>query len=161
GAAPPPRLGLADPRRNAAGAPRGSGHAGRLGPARRGRRVAGGGRCRRARARRRGRMSDRAESGSQRRPPPPEGPGAGATAARVLRRVVALTFTEAAAAEMAGRAARELMALGRGARAEWLAAAGLPPVPEAARRARALLAALDHLAVETIHAWCFRLLAAH
>ena len=78
------------------------------------------------------------------------------TAARVLRRVVALTFTEAAAAEMAGRAARELMALGRGARAEWLAPAGLPPAPELARRARALLAALDHLTVETIHAWCFR-----
>jgi ATP-dependent helicase/nuclease subunit A len=83
------------------------------------------------------------------------------TAARVLRRVVALTFTEAAAAEMAGRAARELMALGRGARAEWLASAGLPPAPELARRALALLAALDHLTVETIHAWCFRLLAAH
>ena len=83
------------------------------------------------------------------------------TAARVLRRVVALTFTEAAAAEMAGRAARELMALGSGDRAEWLAAAGLPPAPELARRARALLAALDHLTVETIHAWCFRLLAAH
>jgi ATP-dependent helicase/nuclease subunit A len=83
------------------------------------------------------------------------------TAARVLRRVVALTFTEAAAAEMAGRAARELMALGRGDRAEWLAAAGLPPAPELARRARALLAALDYLTVETIHAWCFRLLAAH
>jgi len=86
---------------------------------------------------------------------------AAATAARVLRRVVALTFTEAAAAEMAGRAARELMALGRGVRAEWLAAAGLPPAPELARRARALLAALDRLTVETIHAWCFRLLAAH
>jgi ATP-dependent helicase/nuclease subunit A len=84
-----------------------------------------------------------------------------ATAGRVLRGVVALTFTEAAAAEMAGRAARELMALGRGARADWLAAAGLPPAPELARRARALLAALDHLTVETIHAWCFRLLAAH
>ncbi len=83
------------------------------------------------------------------------------TAARVLRRVVALTFTEAAAAEMAGRAARELVALGHGDRAEWLAAAGLPPAPELARRARALLAALDHLTVETIHAWCFRLLAAH
>ena len=84
-----------------------------------------------------------------------------ATAGRVLRGVVALTFTEAAAAEMAGRAARELMAVGRGARADWLAAAGLPPAPELARRARALLAALDHLTVETIHAWCFRLLAAH
>jgi ATP-dependent helicase/nuclease subunit A len=89
------------------------------------------------------------------------GAAAEATAARVLRRVVALTFTEAAAAEMAGRAARELLALGRGAPAEWLAAARLPPAPALARRARALLAALDHLTVETIHAWCFRLLAAH
>ncbi|MBV8201788.1 MAG: UvrD-helicase domain-containing protein, partial [Acidobacteria bacterium] len=84
-----------------------------------------------------------------------------ATAARVLRRVAALTFTEAAAAEMAGRAARELLALGNGTPAAWLAAARLPPAPEAARRARALLATLDHLTVETIHAWCFRLLSAH
>ena len=88
-------------------------------------------------------------------------PAAEVTATRVLRRVVALTFTEAAAAEMAGRAARELLALGRGAPAEWLAAARLPPAPELTRRARALLAALDHLTVETIHAWCFRLLAAY
>jgi ATP-dependent exoDNAse (exonuclease V) beta subunit len=85
-----------------------------------------------------------------------------AIAACVLRRVAALTFTEAAAAEMAERAARELLALGRGgAPPEWLAAARLPPAPELARRARALLAALDQLTVETIHAWCFRLLAAH
>ncbi|HLX06892.1 MAG TPA: UvrD-helicase domain-containing protein [Thermoanaerobaculia bacterium] len=85
-----------------------------------------------------------------------------AIAARVLRRVAALTFTEAAAAEMAERAARELLALGRGgAPPEWLAAARLPPAPDLARRARALLAALDQLTVETIHAWCFRLLAAH
>jgi ATP-dependent helicase/nuclease subunit A len=88
-------------------------------------------------------------------------PAAEVTAARVLRRVVALTFTEAAAAEMAARAARELRALSRGAPAEWLAAGRLPPAPELTRRARALLAALDHLTVETIHAWCFRLLAAH
>ncbi len=85
-----------------------------------------------------------------------------ATAARVLRRVAALTFTEAAAAEMAERAARDLLALGRGgAPPDWLAAARLPPAPELARRARTLLAALDQLTVETIHAWCFRLLAAH
>ena len=85
-----------------------------------------------------------------------------ATAARVFRRVVALTFTEAAAAEMAARTAQELVALGRGGEpAGWLAAAALPPAPVAARRARALLATLDHLTVETIHAWCFRLLAAH
>src|ERR1700674_884436 len=57
-------------------------------------------------------------------------PAADVTAARVLRRVVALTFTEAAAAEMAGRAARELQAFGRGsAPAEWLGAAPPPPRP--------------------------------
>jgi ATP-dependent exoDNAse (exonuclease V) beta subunit len=85
-----------------------------------------------------------------------------AIAARVLRRVVALTFTEAAAAEMAGRAARELLALARGAAPpDWLAPASLPPAGELAQRARALSAALDHLTVETIHAYCFRLLAAH
>lgn len=85
-----------------------------------------------------------------------------AIAARVLRRVVALTFTEAAAAEMAGRAARELLALARGAAPpDWLAPASLPPAGELAQRARALSAALDHFTVETIHAYCFRLLAAH
>jgi ATP-dependent helicase/nuclease subunit A len=88
---------------------------------------------------------------------PPE-----ATAARVLRRVVALTFTEAAAAEMAGRAARELLALARGGAApDWLAAARLPSPPELARRAQALLATLDHLAVGTIHAYCLSLLSTH
>jgi ATP-dependent helicase/nuclease subunit A len=85
-----------------------------------------------------------------------------AIAARVLRRVVALTFTEAAAAEMAERAAHDLLALARGVAPEkWLAAASLPPAGELAQRARALAAALDHLTVETIHAYCFRLLAAH
>jgi ATP-dependent helicase/nuclease subunit A len=85
-----------------------------------------------------------------------------ATAARVLRRVVALTFTEAAAAEMAERAARELLALARGGSAPgWLAAARLPPPPELARRAQALLATLDHLAVGTIHAYCLSLLSTH
>jgi ATP-dependent helicase/nuclease subunit A len=94
----------------------------------------------------------------------PAGPGAAAeaTAAWVLRRVVALTFTEAAAAEMAERAARELLALARGGAApEWLAAAGLPPPAELAQRSRALLSTLDHLAVGTIHAYCLSLLAAH
>jgi ATP-dependent exoDNAse (exonuclease V) beta subunit len=85
-----------------------------------------------------------------------------ATAARVLLRVVALTFTEAAAAEMAERAAHELQALARGgAPPDWLAAARLPQAPELARRSRALLAALDRLAVQTFHAFCLGLLSSY
>jgi ATP-dependent exoDNAse (exonuclease V) beta subunit len=84
------------------------------------------------------------------------------TAADVLRGVVAITFTEAAAAEMAGRAARELGALAAGGPVpSWLDAEVLPELPEVAARARALLGALDHLAVRTIHAFCLGLLAEH
>jgi ATP-dependent exoDNAse (exonuclease V) beta subunit len=83
-------------------------------------------------------------------------------AARVLRGVVALTFTEAAAAEMAARAAADLAGLARGGGPpEWLAGAALPAGAELARRARLLLATLDHLGVETIHAFCLGLLASH
>jgi ATP-dependent helicase/nuclease subunit A len=83
-------------------------------------------------------------------------------AAEVLGRVVAITFTEAAAAEMAGRAARELSSLAAGAEAPtWLEPSVLPPPAERARRARALLGTLDHLAVRTIHAFCRGLLADH
>jgi ATP-dependent helicase/nuclease subunit A len=84
------------------------------------------------------------------------------TAAEVLRGVVAITFTEAAAAEMAGRAARELGSLAAGGEIPaWLDAEILPALPDVARRARALLGALDHLAVRTIHAFCLGLLAEH
>ncbi|MFL6237808.1 MAG: UvrD-helicase domain-containing protein [Thermoanaerobaculia bacterium] len=90
--------------------------------------------------------------------PREEGPDR--VAAEVLGRVVAITFTEAAAAEMAGRAARELASLASGSPApDWLEASILPPSPERARRARALLGTLDHLAVRTIHAFCRGLLA--
>jgi len=83
-------------------------------------------------------------------------------AAEVLGRVVAITFTEAAAAEMAGRTARELSALAAGGEAPgWLDASLLPPLPERAGRARALLGTLDHLSVRTIHAFCRGLLADH
>jgi ATP-dependent helicase/nuclease subunit A len=84
------------------------------------------------------------------------------TAADVLRGVVAITFTEAAAAEMAARASQELGALAAGGPLpDWLDAEVFPPLPEVARRARALLGALDHLAVRTIHAFCLGLLAEH
>jgi ATP-dependent exoDNAse (exonuclease V) beta subunit len=89
-------------------------------------------------------------------------------AAEVLGRVVAITFTEAAAAEMAGRTARELAALASsvssgslGEVPSWLDASSLPPAAERVARARALLGTLDHLAVRTIHAFCRGLLADH
>jgi ATP-dependent helicase/nuclease subunit A len=93
----------------------------------------------------------------------PEGEGSPERiAADVLRGVVAITFTEAAAAEMAGRTARELDSLARGsARPDWLDPEVLPSPQETARRARSLLGALDHLQVRTIHAFCLGLLADH
>ncbi|MES1211714.1 MAG: UvrD-helicase domain-containing protein, partial [Acidobacteriota bacterium] len=93
----------------------------------------------------------------------PEGEGSHERiAADVLRGVVAITFTEAAAAEMAGRTARELDSLARGgARPDWLDPDVLPAPAETLRRAHALLGALDHLQVRTIHAFCLGLLTAH
>ncbi|MFL6293831.1 MAG: UvrD-helicase domain-containing protein, partial [Thermoanaerobaculia bacterium] len=58
-------------------------------------------------------------------------------AAAVLRGVVAITFTEAAAAEMATRASERLGSLARGDEPpSWLDAAVLPPPEERTRRAR-------------------------
>ena len=84
-------------------------------------------------------------------------------AADVLSGVVAITFTEAAAAEMAHRAARDLAEVAKsfGRVPGWLEAAALPPEAERVRRAWALLATLDQLNVSTIHAFCRRLLAEH
>jgi ATP-dependent helicase/nuclease subunit A len=83
-------------------------------------------------------------------------------AAAALEGVVAITFTEAAAAEMAARVARALAAVGRGEAAEAIAAEALPADAETRReRARALLLAVDRLRVSTIHAFCSRLLAAN
>ena len=76
-------------------------------------------------------------------------------AERVLRGVVAITFTEAAAAEMDARIEQALAALERGERPVGFEMAA--PL----ERVGALRAALDQLVVETIHAWCRRLLAAH
>jgi ATP-dependent helicase/nuclease subunit A len=85
-----------------------------------------------------------------------------AVAAQVLGGVVAITFTEAAAAEMASRTTRELGVLARGGELPpWLDGEALPRPPAREQRARALLGTLDHLAVRTIHAFCFRLLASH
>lgn len=86
-------------------------------------------------------------------------------AARVLDRIVAITFTEAAAAEMEARIATGLQALaaaGAGCGPRGLDPEVLPSDPDLRRaRARALLAAFDRLRVSTIHAFCRRLLAEH
>ena len=72
-----------------------------------------------------------------------------------LRRVVAITFTEAAAAEMDTRIEEALAQLARG---EPPVAFDVEAPPD---RVESLRAALDHLSVQTIHAWCRRLLADH
>ena len=89
-----------------------------------------------------------------------------AVAARVLERVVAITFTEAAAAEMEERIGRTLQRLGQDLAPPpetlHLDSEALPADPEVQRtRARALLAAFDRLRVSTIHAFCARLLREH
>lgn len=85
-----------------------------------------------------------------------------AVAARALGGVVAITFTEAAAGEMADRVGRTLVDVAAGAAPGWLLPEGLEPAgPAASERARYLLAGLDRLVVSTIHAYCHRLLAAY
>jgi len=83
-------------------------------------------------------------------------------AREVLSRIVAITFTEAAAAEMGTRVGQALRDLQRGEVPLGFDADALPPDgPERRERSRALLGALDQLVVRTIHAFCRRLLAEH
>ena len=86
-------------------------------------------------------------------------PSAEQVAAAVLDRTVAITFTDAAAAEMAERVAATLAAIVESRPPDWLDEGALPPAGPRVSRARALLVALDHLVVSTIHAFCRRLLA--
>lgn len=89
-------------------------------------------------------------------------PEAERVAARVLDGTVAITFTDAAAAEMATRVGTALRELADGRLPLGVLEEGLCSEPDARlQRARALLAALDHLRVSTIHAFCRRLLAAY
>ncbi len=82
-------------------------------------------------------------------------------AADLLARVAALTFTEAAVAEMAKRFAKALAGVASGVLPDGVIASGLPAGELRAARAKALLGALDRLQVRTIHSFCRRLLAQH
>jgi ATP-dependent helicase/nuclease subunit A len=96
------------------------------------------------------------------RPAGPAAPEDGRVAGSVLEGVVAITFTDAAAAEMAARVAKALATLGKGEPAEGIDESALPADPGVRReRARSLLLAVDRLRVSTIHAFCNRLLAAN
>jgi len=80
-------------------------------------------------------------------------------AAQVLRGVVAITFTEKAAAEMSERIGDALLDVERGESIDWLEdPVPVLPAAELCARARALRGSLDHLVVQTIHAYCRRLL---
>ncbi len=85
-----------------------------------------------------------------------------AVAERVLERVVAITFTEAAAAEMEARIVTALSQVARGEPVcGYESAVDAGVAAEHRVRARTLLAAFDRLHVQTIHAFCRRLLAGH
>lgn len=93
---------------------------------------------------------------------PHPAPDAEAVAVRALAGVVAITFTEAAAGEMAQRVGQTLTAVAAGGHRDWLLPAALAAASgEAPLRAQALAGCLDRLVVSTIHAYCRRLLAAH
>jgi ATP-dependent helicase/nuclease subunit A len=93
--------------------------------------------------------------GTSAHPPTPEG-----VAAEVFGRIAAITFTDAAAAEMARRTGAALVDIEAGKIPTGVCDWALPAAAEVRQiRARALLGALDHLLVRTIHAFCRRLLA--
>jgi ATP-dependent helicase/nuclease subunit A len=82
-------------------------------------------------------------------------------AARVLRGLVAITFTDAAAAEMAERVAAAFEQVRRGELPVGVLDDALPDRGVRETRAAAFRIALDQLRVHTIHAFCLRLLLAH
>jgi ATP-dependent helicase/nuclease subunit A len=92
---------------------------------------------------------------------PGEAPADPRHAARVLRGVVAITFTDAATAEMASRIADAFEKIGRGELPPGVLEQALPAPAVRAARAAAFRLALDQLRVHTIHAFCLRLLLAH
>lgn len=86
----------------------------------------------------------------------------GRVAAQVLGRVVAITFTEAAAAQMNERLGEALLEIAANGVPVGMHEEFLPTeLEERRRRVAALQGALDHLVVSTIHAYCRRLLGAY
>jgi ATP-dependent helicase/nuclease subunit A len=83
------------------------------------------------------------------------------TAVRALSGVVAITFTDAAAAEMARRIDAALSQVERGEPTVGVDEECLPAEAVRRQRAHGLRGALDSLEVHTIHAWCRRLLASY
>ena len=101
------------------------------------------------------RASERLAADAKAGPPPDE-----KIAAEVLGRVAAITFTDAAAAEMALRTGETLVRIADGDEPIGVAQELLPPDLELrCARSRMLIGALDHLVVRTIHAFCRGLLA--
>jgi len=93
-----------------------------------------------------------------------DGDDRGAVARRVLEGVVAITFTEAAAAEMATRIGEALADLARGREpVGWIPGRVVDDHDgeEVATRAADLCAEIHRLSVSTIHSFCQRVLAAH
>ena len=84
---------------------------------------------------------------------------AAAIARELLGRVVAITFTEAAAAEMSARVSEGLLQVRLGELPVGLLEEAVPA--DAEPRAQALLDASDQIVIQTIHAFCRRLLVAH
>ncbi|MCB9778028.1 MAG: UvrD-helicase domain-containing protein [Alphaproteobacteria bacterium] len=90
------------------------------------------------------------------------GPASDRIAESVLSRIAAITFTEAAAAEMAERIGHGMLQVAAGRLPVGLLRDALPDDDDVLReRAAALLVAIDQLEVRTIHGWCTQLLQRH
>ncbi len=81
------------------------------------------------------------------------------TAAKVLDGIVAITFTDKASVEMSQRLARATMQIIKSETVIGIDSEDLPDPARAQSRARAILAQMDRIHIETIHAFCRRTLS--